>query len=123
MRIGALGMAAASAALLAAFVTAPRAETLPPGVTADAVKSAKTPEQHQAIADAYAKEAANLRAMADTHRHMDSWYAEPGYKSHKLGFPRHCRALVQDLESAAKEFDALAKDHHEMAEAAAKKAK
>ena len=99
------------------------AESLPPGVTAEAIKSATTPEQHQAIADAYAKEAENLRAMANAHRHMDSWYAEPGYKSAKLGFPRHCRALVQDLEAAAKEFDALAKDHHEMAVAAAKKAK
>ena len=108
-------------ALFAPGVTT--ADSLPPGVTAEAIKTATTPEQHQAIADAYAKEAANLRAMADAHRHMDSWYAEPGYKSAKLGFPRHCRALVQDLEGAAKEFDALAKDHHEMAVAAAKKAK
>jgi hypothetical protein len=99
------------------------AESLPPGVTAEAIKTASTPEQHQTIADAYAKEAANLRAMADAHRHMDSWYAEPGYKSSKLGFPRHCQALVQDLEGAAKQFDALAKDHHEMAENAARKAK
>jgi hypothetical protein len=99
------------------------AENMAPGVSEDAVKSAKTPEQHQAIADAYAKEAANLRAQADAHRHMDSWYNEPGYRSSKLGFPRHCRALAQNLETAAKEFDALAKAHHEMAEAAAKKAK
>jgi len=111
--------------LLGALVLAVQApafaQPMPSGVTEDQVKNAKTPEQHQAIADAYAKEAANLRAMADTHRHMDSWYAEPGYKSKKLGFPSHCRALVTDLEGAAKQFDALAKDHHEMAEAAAKK--
>jgi hypothetical protein len=119
MKINAVGLA--TAALLAALVTAPHAETMPPGVTEQQVKSAKTPEQHQVIADAYAKQAENLRAMADAHRHMDSWYAEPGYKSRKLGFPSHCRALVQDLEAAAKQFDALAKDHHEMAEAAAKK--
>ena len=99
------------------------AENMPPGVSEDAVKSAKTPEQHQAIADGYAKEAANLRAQADAHRRMDSWYDEPGYRSSKQGFPRHCRALTQSLETAAKEFDALAKAHHEMAEAAAKKAK
>ena len=123
MRTRYLAMALVSAALLGALAGTPKAETLPPGVSEDTIKSAKTPEQHQAIADAYAKEAANLRAMADSHRHMDSWYAEPGYKSSKLGFPRHCRALTQDLEAAAKEFDALAKDHHEMAQAAAKKAK
>jgi len=116
-------MALASAALLGALAGAPAAETLPPGLSEEAIKSAKTPEQHQAIADAHAKEAANLRAMADSHRHMDSWYSEPGYKSGKLGFPRHCRALVQDLEGAAKEYDALAKAHHEMAQAEAKKAK
>src|SRR5215472_753703 len=123
MRMSTFGVALVSAALLTVLATAPRADIAPPGVTAEQIKSAKTPEQHQAIADAYAKEAANLRAMADAHRHMDSWYAEPGYKSKKLGFPSHCRALVQDLEAAAKQFDALAKDHHEMAVAAAKKAK
>jgi hypothetical protein len=106
--------------LLAAVVLAVPAfaESMPPGVTADAVKNAKTAEQHQAIADAYAKEAANLRAMADSHRHMDSWYAEPGYKASKLGFPRHCQALAKDLDAAAKEYEALAKSHHEMAKAA-----
>jgi hypothetical protein len=98
-------------------------EPMPSGVSEEAVKSAKTPEQHQAIADAYAKEAANLRAMADSHRHMDSWYGEPGYKSSKLGFPRHCRALAQDLDAAAKEMDGLAKAHREMAYAAAKHSK
>jgi hypothetical protein len=36
---------------------------------------------------------------------------------------RHCRALVQSYEAAAKDADALAKMHHEMAEAAAKKTK
>jgi hypothetical protein len=99
------------------------AQPMPSGVTEDQIKNAKTPEQHQAIADGYAKEAANLRAMADSHRHMDSWYAEPGYKSSKLGFPRHCQALAKNLDAAAKEYDALAKAHHEMAEAAGKKAK
>lgn len=54
---------------------------------------------------------------------MDSWYAEPGYRSSKLGFPRHCRALTQQYEAAAREAEQLAKVHHEMAERAAKKAK
>jgi len=111
------------AAILLAGQAPVFAQPMPGGVTEDTVKNAKTPEQHQAIADAYAKEAANLRAMADSHRHMDSWYAEPGYKSSKLGFPRHCQALAKDLDAAAKEYDALAKSHHEMAQAAAKKAK
>ena len=118
-----LVMLTISAAILLAVQAPAFAQPMPGGVTEDTVKNAKTPEQHQAIADAYAKEAANLRAMADSHRHMDSWYAEPGYKSSKLGFPRHCQALAKDLDAAAKEYDALAKSHHEMAQAAAKKAK
>jgi len=96
------------------------AETLPPGLTAEAIAAAKTPAEHQAIADAYAKEAQNLRAMADAHRRMDSSYPEPGHLSAKLGVKRHCRALVEAYEAAAKDADALSKAHHEMAEAAAK---
>ena len=99
------------------------AETLPPGLTAEAIGSAKTSGDHQAIADAYAKEAEQLRAQALAHRHMDSRYSEHAYLSSKLGFPRHCRALVQSYEAAAKDADALAKAHHEMAEAAARKTK
>ena len=85
-----VAMAVASAGLLGALAAAPKAESVPPGLSEEAVKSAKTPEQHQAIADAYAKEAQNLQAQADAHRDMDSWYSEPGYLSSKLGFPRHC---------------------------------
>jgi hypothetical protein len=120
----AIGLATACAVV--ALLAPPRAKAeqpLPPGVTADAIENAKTPEQHQAIADAYAKEAEDLRAKALAHRHMDSSYDEPGYRSHKLGFPRHCRALTQAYEAAAKEADQLAKDHHAMAEEAARKAK
>jgi hypothetical protein len=105
------------------FITVAAAESLPPGLTAEAIAAAKTPAEHQAIADAYAKEATNLQAMADAHRKMDSYYAEPGYLSAKRGVQRHCRALVQSYEAAAKDADALAKMHHEMAEAAAKKTK
>ncbi len=105
------------------FATPARAESLPPGLTAQAIASAKTPADHQAIADAYTKEAANLRKLADAHRGMDSYYNEPGYLSAKLGVKRHCRALVESYEAAAKDADALAQVHHEMAEAAAKKTK
>ena len=120
----AVGLAAAcTVVVLLVPPLARAAESLPPGVTAEQIKNATTPEQHQAIADAYAKEAEDLRAKALAHRHMDSSYAEPGYRSHKLGFPRHCRALTQAYEAAAKEADQLAKDHHAMAEEAAGKAK
>ena len=54
---------------------------------------------------------------------MDSHYDEPGYRSSKLGLPRHCRALTESLNAAANDAEALAKGHHEMAEAAATKTK
>jgi hypothetical protein len=108
------------AAALAMPFASLAAEGLPPGLTSEAIAAAKTPADHQAIADAYTKEAENLRAVANAHRHMDSYYNEPGHLSAKLGATRHCRALVQAYETAAKDADALAKVHHEMAEAAAK---
>jgi hypothetical protein len=123
MRTSCPTLAIVAVALLAALATTPRAENPPPGLSADEVRSARTPEQHQAIADAYSREAENLRAQALAHRHMDSTYSEPGYRSGKLGFPRHCRALEQSLTAAAKEADNLAKAHHEMAQAEAKKSK
>lgn len=117
MNTGYVRIAFFAAALLCAVGTTARAE-LP---SEDAIKSAKTAEQHQAIADAYAKEAQSLQAQADAHRHMDSWYSEPPYRSHKLGLPSHCRALTQSLTAAAKEMTGLAKAHQAMADAAMKK--
>src|SRR6516164_9392034 len=52
---GGIVMACAVIALLAAGET--MAQSLPPGMTAEAVQTASTPAQHRAIADAYAKEA------------------------------------------------------------------
>lgn len=117
MKIGYVRAALMSAALLCAVGTTARAE-LP---SEDAIKNAKTAEQHQAIADAYTKEAQSLEAQADAHRHMDSWYAEAPYRSHKLGFPSHCRALTQSLTAAANQMKDLAKAHQAMADAAKKK--
>lgn len=111
---------AALAFLIATSATPLLADTPPAGVTEQQIKSAKTPEDHRAIADAYAKEAEALRAQALTHRHMDSWYSEPGYRANKLGLVRHCRGLMQQLEAAAKDADALAAAHRAMAEQAAK---
>ena len=111
----------ALAALLAMpFPYSAIAAGLPAGLTAEAVASAKTAADHQAIADAYTKEAENLRAMAQEHRAMDKQYSAPGYLSLKLGAGMHCQKLVKAYEEAAADADALAKAHRDMAEAAAK---
>lgn len=119
----AIGIVTACAVIALFAAGLATAEPLPPGLTAEAIQTATTPEQHRAIGDAYAKEADDLRAKALAHRHMDSSYNEPGYLSSKLGFPRHCRALTQAYETAAKEADTLAKAHRTMADEAVRKAK
>ena len=116
MKTADLKLTLISAALLCALGATARAQV----PSEDAIRSAKTPEQHQAISDAYTKEAQSLQAQADAHRNMDSWYNEPGYLSSKLGFPRHCRTLTQNLTAAANAATSLAKAHQAMADAAKK---
>lgn len=92
-----------------------RAEPAPPGALEDAVRSAKTPEQHRAVADAYAQEAARLRSDARAHLQMDKLYDDPTYRAYRVGAIRHCRSLTLQLEAAAKEADALAEMHRAVA--------
>jgi hypothetical protein len=111
---------------LAAFLALPfgyvaSAEGLPPGLTAQAIASAKTPAEHEAIAAAYTKEAEDLRAKANEHRAMDKQYSGPGYRSLKLGAGMHCKKLVEAYEAAAKDSDSLAAMHRDMAKAAGEK--
>lgn len=92
---------------------------IPAGLSAGAIAAAKTPAEHQAIADAYAREAESLRAKANEHRAMDKEYSGPGYRSLKLGAGMHCKKLVEAYEAAAKDADSLATAHRDMAKAAA----
>jgi hypothetical protein len=87
--------------------------------TAEAVASAKTAAEHNAIADAYAAEAKDLRAKAAMHEAMlKSYDTGPGYLKQKSGLVAHCKALINMYESAAKDLEALAEDHRKMAMAA-----
>jgi hypothetical protein len=82
------------------------------------IPAAKTAADHEAIASCYDDMAKQAHATADAHRHMDSYYNEPGYRSNKLGLQRHCRALVASYEAAAKDAEGLAKVHRDMAKKA-----
>lgn len=117
----------AAACTVVVLLAAPMAKAdraLPPGISAEAIKSATTPEQHRAIADAYTKEAEDLRAKALAHRYVDSTYNDPRFRfPRKLGLARYCRARIQTYEAAAKEADGLATGHRAMADEAAKKSK
>src|SRR5262245_7441227 len=79
------------------------------------ITAAKTAADHETIAACYDDMAKTAQANADAHRHMDSHYNEAPYKSAKLGAQRHCRALVASYTATAKDAEALAKVHRDMA--------
>lgn len=104
--------------VVALALAAPAFAGAPEGPSAAAIAAADTPAEHEALAAAYEKQAAELRALADQHRAMDKEYSGPGYRSLKLGAALHCQKLVAAYEAAAKEADALAASHREAAAAA-----
>ena len=78
------------------------------------LKSAKTPLEHHRIAMYYNQEASQLRKEADVHRAWVNIYA-------KGQGAAHCSNLVKVYEQAAKDADALAIMHEDMAKAAGQK--
>ena len=84
------------------------------------IASAKTASDHQAIADYYKQQAKEAQEQADRHKKMAQEYsmASVGRQATKTHFHQHCEALVRSYESAAKEYNDLAKMHEDMATAA-----
>ena len=84
------------------------------------IATAKTAADHQAIADYYKQQAKEAQEQADRHKKMAQEYsmASIGSQASKTHFHQHCEALVRNYESAAKEYNDLAKMHEEMAKAA-----
>ena len=84
------------------------------------IATAKTAADHRAIADYYKQEAKEAQEQADKHKKMAQDYgmASIGRQATKTHFHQHCEALVRSYESAAKEYNDLAKMHEEMAKAA-----
>ncbi len=81
------------------------------------IEAAKTPADHEAIAAYYEGEAAEMRAKVEMHRKMGADYKKLPHNN-KIHFDQHCDSLSRNFTAAAKEYDALAKAHHEMAKAA-----
>jgi hypothetical protein len=83
------------------------------------IAGAKTPADHQAIADYYYAEAAKARAQAVEHQEMAGWYRTAGEGTKKTpyapGTIDHCERLVKDYRSTADDLTALAKEHEAMA--------
>ena len=84
------------------------------------IATAKTAADHRAIADYYKQEAKEAQEQAEKHKKMAQDYgmASIGRQATKTHFHQHCEALVRSYESAAKEDNALATMHEDMATAA-----
>jgi hypothetical protein len=82
------------------------------------IATAKTPADHRALAEYYDREAATAKANAEMHRKMGAEYRKMGGAASKAQLPEHCEGLVKVYESAAKDFEALARAHRQMADAA-----
>lgn len=101
-------------------VRAPRAIAQPAAVTDDnldqAIASAKTPAEHEAIADYYDKEATRLSGYAklhhSTHKTYERFHMKPTDMAH------HCDELAKSYQRGADEAKALAADHLKMAKKA-----
>lgn len=93
------------------------------------LKTAKEPVEHQKIADYYRQEAARLMRSAKEHEDLAKLYTDyppyPGMVSkHGTDFGQgapHCRKWAELDGQQAKEAEALAVMHEDMAKAAAQK--
>ena len=101
-------------------VRAPRAIAQPAAVTDDnldqAITSAKTPAEHEAIADYYDKEAARLSGYAKLHHSTHQAYEK--FHMKPTGMAHHCDELAKSYQQGADQARALAADHLEMAKKA-----
>ena len=84
-----------------------------------AVQSASTKADHEALAVHYEQEAKALQAKAVEHDKMAESYSKVGYAaSAKANLPQHCRQLVSRYREAARENLELARLHRELSAAA-----
>jgi hypothetical protein len=81
------------------------------------IAEAKTPADHEAIAAYYDKEAQEAHKKHAEHQKMKEWYKNTPVMS-KGGFSTHCDSLISYDDKTAKEYEALAKLHREMAKSA-----
>lgn len=93
------------------------------------LKTAKDPVEHRKIAEYYRQEAARLTASANEHEELAEVYAKnppfPAMEAnHGIAFAQgapHCKRWAELSAEQAKEAEALAAMHEEMAKAAKQK--
>lgn len=83
------------------------------------ISSAKTAADHEAIAAEYERAAAAAKAESEKHKEMGTAYEKfGGALIGKQHVDMHCESLAKLYAKVAKENDALAKSHLEMAKEA-----
>lgn len=80
-----------------------------------AIKQAKTPQDHAQIAARYERKANKLLKSARDHKRLAKLYALTDNPKMAADSARHCRTIANKLEEAAEEMKALARVHREMA--------
>jgi len=81
------------------------------------ITAAKTPADHEAIAAYYEKEAQAAHAKHAEHQRMEEFYKK-NPALNKSGFGAHCDIIAANYDKTAKEYEALAKLHRDMAKSA-----
>ena len=100
---------------LASAVSLPAyAEDAPASPTS--VEAAKTPADHEALAQQYEADAKANLAKAAEHKRMASGYKNLGGKGGAQHFTGPCDKLVKAYQDAAAQSADLAKLHHQFAE-------
>jgi hypothetical protein len=97
---------------LPAFALADEASS--PSLEQVLIESASTPKAHQALAAYYAGKAAEERKDAAYHRAMGKAYG--GAKGSQIAMMKdHCEKLASLADDEAKQYDAMASMHRDMA--------
>jgi hypothetical protein len=82
------------------------------------ITEAKTPADHEAVAAYYDQEAQAAHQKHAEHLKLKASYEKTPHLASKTGLPGHCNTIAMNYQKMAKEYEALAKVHREMAKSA-----
>jgi len=102
----------------------PKAEALNSKQLTALISTAKTPAEHQRIADYYQAKSQDLLAQSIEHAQMaETFRNNPATNSSKAekGTVDHCAYLAQSLKARSLKLEALAQTHEQMAKDAGQK--
>lgn len=90
---------------------AARADTITDSNVEAAVASAKTVEDHQALAAYFTEKSKQALANVETHKRMSNLFSG----KQGTGWAGHCHSLMKSFEAQAKDYAALAKEQEAIA--------